>query len=106
MGRDALMRIRDEGVQRLVVGLDIDGDDVAKAGDPILVDGVEVGNVTAATKGYFLGGNIALGMVRTEFAEAGTKASVTTEGTEREATITASRRYDPGGERLKIRRRS
>ena len=105
MGRDALARIREEGVSRLVVGLDVDGDDVAKAGDPILVDGVEVGTVTAATQGYFLNKNIALGMVRAEFAEAGTKASVTTEGAEREATITASRRYDPRGERLRIRGR-
>ena len=106
IGRDALVRIREEGVARLVVGLDVDGDDVAKAGDPILVDGVEVGNVTAATQGYFLEKNIALGMVKAEFADEGIKASVTTEGTEREATITASRRYDPKGERLKIRRRS
>ncbi len=106
IGRDSLVRIREEGVSRLVVGLDVDGDDVAKAGDPILVDGVEVGNVTAATQGYFLEKNIALGMVKAEFADEGIKASVTTEGTEREATITASRRYDPKGERLKIRGRS
>ncbi len=106
IGRDALVRIREEGVARLVVGLGVDGDDVAKAGDPILVDGVEVGNVTAATQGYFLNKNIAMGMVKSEFAGEGTKASVTTEGNEREATITAARRYDPKGERLKIKRRS
>ncbi len=105
IGRDAAARIKAEGAERLVVGLDIDGDDVAKPGDPILVDGVEVGNVTVATQGYFLGGNIALGMVKAEFAEEGTMASVTTEGSEREAAITASRRYDPKGERLRIRRR-
>ena len=105
IGRDALMKIREEGVSRIVVGLDVDGDEVAKAGDPILVDGEEVGNVTAATQGYFLKKNIALGMVRPEFAEEGTKATVTTEGAEREALVTASRRYDPQGERLKIKRR-
>ena len=105
IGREALRKIREEGVARRLVGLEIAGDEPASTSDPVLVDGVKVGQVTSASYGRFLKKNLALAFLETQYSEPGTRTSVTIKESESEATVATSRHYDPRGELLKIRRR-
>jgi len=72
IGKDALRRIRDEGVSRKQVGLHIDGAPLEGPNSafwPADLEGVLVGEVTSAVYSPRLERNIALAMVSVECAE-------------------------------------
>ena len=78
IGLDALRRVRDEGVDRRVAGLMIDGDRVPhnRDGWPVAVDGVQVGEITSAVWSPRLGTNVGLGMVPVGVGAIGTLVQV------------------------------
>jgi folate-binding protein YgfZ len=77
IGQELVVRVRDRGhVNRHLCGLVIDGADVPAPGAPVLADGAEVGRLTSTTFSYGLGRPIALGFVRRQHAEPGTKLTV------------------------------
>jgi aminomethyltransferase len=85
VGKEALRRIRDEGVKRKLVGVDIGGDPVGSYIDnemvdffPVFAGGRRVGNVTSACHSPRLQKNIGLAMVPIEFAELGTELETET----------------------------
>jgi glycine cleavage system aminomethyltransferase T len=85
IGKDALRRIRDEGVKRKLVGVDIGGDSVGSYIDnemvdffPVFAGGRRVGNVTSACYSPRLEKNIGLAMVPIEHAELGTELETET----------------------------
>ena len=64
IGRDALLRQRDEGVRRLLVQLAVDDPDVLAFHDePLYRDGEMVGKVASASYGWTLGSTVVLGYV-------------------------------------------
>ena len=64
IGRDALLRQRDTGVDRLLVQLRFDDPEVlAYHDEPIYRDGVKVGKVASASYGWTLGASVVLGYV-------------------------------------------
>jgi aminomethyltransferase len=62
-GRDALRRQRDRGVRRLLVGLRLRSRGIPRSGQPLHVDGTEVGVVTSGTHSPMLESGIAMGYV-------------------------------------------
>lgn len=65
VGRDALLRQRDEGVRQRLITLVVDGADAFPiGGEPIWRDGRIVGRTTSAGYGHTVGGTVALGIVR------------------------------------------
>lgn len=76
-GQEVVVRIRDRGhVNRLLVGLVLDGDLVPERGSVVLAGEVEVGKVTSATRSFGLRRPIALAFVRRQHCEAGTAVTV------------------------------
>jgi 4-methylaminobutanoate oxidase (formaldehyde-forming) len=64
VGRDALLRQRDEGVRQRVVMLVVDGAESFPVGnEPIWRDGRIVGRTTSAGYGHTVGGTVAIGIV-------------------------------------------
>ena len=64
-GRDALLRLREAGIERRLVHLMLDDPAVFPLGDePIVRDGKIIGQVTSAAFGYSLGRAVAMGYVR------------------------------------------
>lgn len=75
MGRAALLR-RKENPQRVLVGLELDGDEVASHGDCVRVGRHQVGVITSATRSPILSKNIALCRMAVEHADAGARVEV------------------------------
>ncbi len=103
VGKEALRRIRDEGVTQKLVGVDIGGDPVGSYIDnemvdffPVFADGRQVGRVTSACHSPRLEKNIGLAMVPIEFAELGTALQTETPASGRvDATVVEMPHWDP-----------
>ena len=77
IGRDALQRQKENGAARQLAMVAFpDLAFVPPPGSVIAADGRNVGKVTSADRGYFLGKSLALGYVAPEVAVAGTKVTV------------------------------
>jgi glycine cleavage system aminomethyltransferase T len=103
IGKDALRRIRDEGVKQKLVGVDIGGGPVGSYIDnemvdffPVFARGRRVGNVTSACHSPRLEKNIGLAMVPIEFAELGSELEAETPVSGRVgATVVEMPHWDP-----------
>jgi tRNA-modifying protein YgfZ len=87
VGQEVIIRVLHRGhgrVARRLVGIVVDGSEVPPHGVRIVVDGREVGEITSSTMSPALQRPIALGYVRRDFVEPGTK--VTIEGVAGEVT--------------------
>ena len=106
IGRDAVLRKKDEGLQtRLVQFLLNDPDPLLFHNEPILRDGEIVGYLTSGAYGHTLGGAIGLGYVPSAGETAKQMLESTFEidvaGRRVPATATLKPLYDPTGERPK-----
>ncbi|MDQ3249547.1 MAG: aminomethyltransferase family protein [Chloroflexota bacterium] len=128
IGREALLRIQETGIQERWVGLVLDGNAPAILGDPIHAisdvasfrrkkrSGSEageatdattpsevIGRITSSAKGHSVGKLLALGFVRTSHAWPGSKLIVMIGGRPVVATVTATPFFDPTGARMRAK---
>jgi len=67
IGRDALLRRRDQGLREVIVTLLFDDAAAVPLGnEPVCVDGVAVGKTTSAAYGYRIGAPIAIAMLKAD----------------------------------------
>jgi glycine cleavage system aminomethyltransferase T len=98
IGKEALRRIRDEGVSRKQVGLVIEGTALKGPNTtfwPVHRNGAEIGKVTSAVYSPRLKQNIALAMIQTEFEPIGTEVEVVTTSGATQAVVVERPFYDP-----------
>jgi aminomethyltransferase len=76
IGRDALLRQKQEGVKRKLAGFEMLGREIAREHYPALVDGREVGHVTSGSPSITLNKNIGLAYLPAEHAAIGTRFQV------------------------------
>jgi len=98
IGKAALRKIRDEGVSRKQVGIEIDGAPLEGSNTTFWViekDGETVGKVTSAIYSPRLEKNIALAMIAIECSELGTALKVATPQGEAKAVVVEYPFYDP-----------
>ena len=89
-GQEVVVRIRDRGhVNRVLRGLALEGDHVPPQGAEIVLDDATIGKITSAAWSFGLARPIALGFVRRQHAEAGTRVAVRFAGTSVAATVSA-----------------
>ena len=101
IGRDALIRQRDEGVTRGLACLVIEaGDRDAHGYEPVRAGDRIIGYVAAGGFGPVVEKSIALAYLPTTFLQPGTRLSVELLGEAHEATVVAPPLYDPDNERL------
>jgi aminomethyltransferase len=87
IGRHALLKAREEGVKRKLIGFTLPDRMLARHGNDILSHGTVVGHVTSGTFSPSLKRGIGMGYVSTECAEVGNTVSVNVRGKEIPATI-------------------
>jgi aminomethyltransferase len=88
LGREALLRQKQEGVGRKLVGLELIDPGIARSPYPILnQQGLSIGRVTSGTKSPTLGRSIALGYVPVEEAAEGNRVAVEIRGRRAAAKI-------------------
>lgn len=89
VGQEVIARIKWRGhVNRHLVGLVIEGEKLPVSGDKIVHDGREIGYITSSTFSPIMEKVIALGYIRREFRDPGTKVLVKTGGEEKTAEVT------------------
>ncbi|MEX1046264.1 MAG: aminomethyltransferase family protein [Actinomycetota bacterium] len=103
IGRDALAKQRDDGVTRILAGIEFpDTTFLPAAGDLISADGREVGKVTSSDTGWFLGKNLAMGYVDAGTPQGSEVTVVSAETGESAAGVLSDRAfYDPDRERVR-----
>jgi aminomethyltransferase len=102
MGKEALRRIKAQGVSRKLVGVDIEGSSLGTYIDnemvdffPVLEDGAAIGRVTSACYSPRLEKNIGFAMVPVRLAERGTTLRVRTPSSIVRATVVPMPHWDP-----------
>lgn len=102
IGREALQRIKTQGITRKLCCLTLDDPTQALLGkEPILAGDRVLGHVTSANTGYSVGHSIAYGYLPVEYAIEGTAVQVYCFGERYSATVTREPLYDPHMTRLK-----
>jgi aminomethyltransferase len=86
VGRDALLAQKEAGIQRRLVGLEIEGR-IGRPHQAILADGKPVGEITSGTRSPLVGTNIALGYVARGHGRLGTSLEVDVRGRIAPATV-------------------
>ncbi len=81
IGRDAMARIKAEGLKRQIAGFEIEGKRIARQGAAILSAGRPVGVVTSGTQSPTLDKVIGLGLIEAAAAAVGTKLEIDLRGT-------------------------
>ena len=98
IGKEALKKIKQEGIKRKQVGLVIDCDPLSGPNTtfwPIEKDGKTIGKVTSAVYSPRLKKNIALAMIEINYSELGNELNVQTHEGKYSATIVEKPFYDP-----------
>ena len=98
VGKEALQRIKKEGLSRLQVGLILEGTPLPQPNTrfwDLSHDGVNVGKVTSAVYSPRLKKNIALAMVSRSFTKIGTELTVDTFKGIRKCSVVKKPFYDP-----------
>ncbi|MGL4649862.1 MAG: aminomethyltransferase family protein, partial [Caldilineaceae bacterium] len=128
VGREALLRVQEQGVDERWVGMVLESSSPVSAGDGIfsvgdvathrvrrksgaeagdesdaVSRGGAIGRVTSSAIGYTVGKTLALGYVRTTHAWPGSKLVVQSAGRPIVATVTQTPFYDPSGARLRAK---
>jgi aminomethyltransferase len=98
MGKEALRRIKEEGVSRKIVGVEISGDrlEMNETRWPVEAAGRRVGDVTSAIYSPRLEKNIGFAWVPVDLSDEGTQVTVETPDGIREATVASLPFVDPG----------
>lgn len=87
IGRDVLMRQKQDGVFRRLVGLQLTGRNIARHGYPVLHSGEPIGKITSGTLSPTLGYPIAMAYVLTDLARVGQILEVEIRGKSYPATV-------------------
>ena len=97
VGRDALLRKRDQGVASTWVGLHLTGTTPAPEQTPVMAEGRQIGHITYSDHGYTVGAVLASAHIETGFAIENTQVSVLGQP----ATVRRKAFFDPEGLRLR-----
>jgi aminomethyltransferase len=93
IGRDALLRVKEQGVSRRLVGLAVEGR-IARPHCPVLAAGDVVGEVTSGTRAPSLEANIAMAYVPAALSKTGTELEVDVRGKAARATVVKTPFYN------------
>lgn len=97
IGRDALLRLRDQGAPTAWVGLTLAGDSPAPDFTPVMLDGKGIGHITYSDHGYSVGAVLASAHIARDFAVEGQMVTVLGQP----ATIARNAFFDAQGQRLR-----
>jgi dimethylglycine dehydrogenase len=101
IGRDALLRQRDEGIGRGLACLVVDADGADPHGfEPVFAEREIVGYVASGGYGHTVGKSIAFSYLPVEHLEPGTRLQVEILGSRRAARVVEAPLYDPKNQRL------
>jgi aminomethyltransferase len=87
IGREALLKQKQDGIKRRLIGFEMLGKDIARDHYPVFVHGREVGHVTSGSPSITLKKNIGLAYLPAEHASIGTTFQVAVRNKQPEARV-------------------
>lgn len=87
IGKEALLKQKDEGIKELLVGISMDDKGIPRHGYKIKKNGEVVGEVTSGTMSPILKKGIALGYVKKEYSSPDTEMTVEIHGKDRKCHV-------------------
>jgi glycine cleavage system T protein (aminomethyltransferase) len=96
IGRDALRRAKDAGVNRRLLGLVLEGERIARAGCEVRAQEKPIGRVTSGSMGISVGKPVAMAYLSGEGAKPGARVEVQTRGSSTPAAVTSRPIYRQG----------
>jgi aminomethyltransferase len=80
VGRDALVKVREAGPRRSLIGLKTEAGSIPRHGAAVIAHGRRIGTVTSGTHSFFLGHPIALAMVEVASFRVGDRVAIEVRG--------------------------
>ena len=93
IGRDSLVRQKEEGLKRKLVGFEMTGRGIARDHYPVVIDGLIAGQVTSGSPAPYLQKNIGLTYLPFEKSAVGTEFDVDIRGKRVNARVVATPFY-------------
>ena len=90
LGRDVLLRQKEQGVERALVGFEMQDRLIARDGCPVSIGGKQTGRVTSGSPAPFLKKNIGMAYVPVAFRTPGTEIAVGIRANEAPARYSSS----------------
>ncbi|RMF97603.1 MAG: glycine cleavage system aminomethyltransferase GcvT [Candidatus Schekmanbacteria bacterium] len=87
VGRDALLKQKEEGIPRRLVGFKMIDAGIPRQGYEIIADGNIIGKVTSGNKSFSTGDSIGMALVKTEYSSIGTSFFVSIRGKNLKAEV-------------------
>lgn len=93
IGREALLRQKEQGVPRKLVGIEMLDRGIPRSHYPLYANGVQIGEVTTGTRSPSLKRDLGLALVKAEHAELGTEIEIEIRGKRLKAVVIAAPFY-------------
>jgi aminomethyltransferase len=102
IGKDALLKVKQKGPDKKLMGLEVAGDSIASSSEPVKVNGENAGEVVTGFRALSMNKNLAWAWLRANRVKIGGDAEVEIRRVPTPARIVDIRYYDPSGARLKM----
>jgi len=102
IGRDALLKIKEQGPAKKLMGLEVSGEKLVAANQPVKIGGKIVGETMAGFHSANLDRNLGYAYLNAPHFEEGTQVSVAIDGVETPASVAEMPFYDPEGKRMRM----
>lgn len=99
IGKEALLRQKEQGLTRTLIGFEVEGKRLPRHGHPILAAGAEIGFVTSGGFCPSLERGMGMGLVSPQYKEAGTALEIDARGTRLPARVVERPFYKQGSVR-------
>lgn len=93
IGKDALVKQKEEGLKRKTVGFEMKERGIPRHGYPVMADGKEIGIVTTGYQSPTLKRNIGLALIDAEYAELGTEIEISIRNKPAKAEVISRKFY-------------
>ena len=80
IGREAMVKLKEQGLDRKLVGFEMKDKGIARDEFPVVIEGEKIGIVTSGSPAPYLKKNIGLAFVPTEFAKVGQEIKIDVRG--------------------------
>ncbi|MCH5225194.1 MAG: glycine cleavage system aminomethyltransferase GcvT [Muribaculaceae bacterium] len=94
IGKEALLKQKEDGVRRRIVGLELDDTAIPRHGYAVEVDGKQVGEITTGYRSISTGKSVAMAMIEKPYDKLGTRVEVRIRKKTFPATVVKKRFYD------------
>jgi len=101
LGREALLKIKERGPAKKLMGLEVGGDKLAPSNQPLMIGSANVGHVVAGFHSPNLDRNLGYAYVNAPHFEDGTEVALEIDGVETAATVVEMPFIDAAGKRMR-----